>query len=124
MTSKNTWKLALLIPTLCLLSSCNGGKKVVDLQLRYLPTNRVPAQVSDVQSQEQVAEAATAIGQSLQELSAVQRTVHPPQKLRKPFNPQAIGMSKRASVSWTGPVAPLLKKITQTTHSKLLFIFL
>ncbi len=115
-TCKNTWKLAFLIPAICLLSSCSGGKKVVDLQLRYLPTNRVPAQVTDVQSQEQVAEAATAIGQSLQELSAVQMTVHPPQQLRKPYDPHAIGMDKMASIDWTGPVQPVLKKIAQATN--------
>lgn len=122
MTSKHTWKLALLISAIGLLASCDGGKKVVNLQLRYLPTNRVPSQVSDVQSQEQVAEAATAIGQSLQELSAVQMTVHPPQKLSKPYDPHAIGMDKMASIDWTGPVQPVLKKIAQATHYRLRII--
>jgi len=94
-------------------------KKIVDLNLKYLPANVVPAQITDEQSQEQIAEAATAVGRSLQELSAVQMTVHPPQKLRRPFNPQAIGMSKLASISWTGPVKPLLAKIAQATNYKL-----
>lgn len=116
---KNTWKLALLIPAFFLLASCSDGKKVVDLNLKYLPANRVPAQITDQQAQEQIAEAATAVGQSLQELSAVQMTVHPPKKLQKPFNPQAIGMDKLASVSWTGPVKPLLVKIAQATHYNL-----
>jgi len=92
---------------------------VVDLNLKYLPTDRVPANVTDKQSQEQIAEAATAVGQSLQELSAVQMTVHPPKKLQKPFNPQAVGMSKIASISWTGPVQPVLKKIAQATRYRL-----
>ncbi|GEM_PF-292644 len=116
---KSTWILALLIPATLFLSSCDGGKKVVDLQLRYLPTNRVPAHITDEQAQEQVAEAATAIGQSLQELSAVQMTVHPPQRLNKPFDPHAIGMDKMASIDWTGPVQPVLKKIAQATNYKL-----
>lgn len=118
-TRKNTRKLALLIPATLLLSSCDSGKKVVDLQLRYLPTNRVPAHITDTQSQEQVAEAATAIGQSLQELAAVQMTVHPPQKLKQPFDPHAIGMDKMASIDWTGPVQPVLKKIAQATNYQL-----
>ena len=116
---KNTWKFALLIPTLFLLASCSSGKKIVDLNLKYLPANEVPAQIADEQAQAQLAEAATAVGQSLQELSAVQMTVHPPQKLQKPFNPQAIGMDKLASISWTGPVKPLLVKIAQATNYKL-----
>jgi defect-in-organelle-trafficking protein DotD len=116
MVKKDTWKLALLLPIFCLLVSCSNGKKVVDLKLKYLPVNEVPARTTDEQAQEQLAEAATAVGKSLQELSAVQMTVHPPKRLPKPYNPKAIGMGKRASVSWTGPVRPLLRKIAQATH--------
>jgi defect-in-organelle-trafficking protein DotD len=119
MASKNTWKLALLIPSILLLTSCDGGKKIVDLHLKYLPTDRVPAQVTDEQAQAQVAEAAVAIGQSLQELSAVQMTVHPPTKLKKPFDPHAVGMDKMASIDWTGPVEPVLRKIAAATNYKL-----
>ncbi|MCX7126083.1 MAG: type IVB secretion system lipoprotein DotD [Gammaproteobacteria bacterium] len=115
----NTWKLTLLLPILFLLSSCDSGKKVVDLDLRYLPAHTVPVETTDRQAQEQIAEAATAVGQSLQELSAVQMTVHPPQKLQKPFNPRVIGMNKLASISWTGPVKPLLRKIAEATNYQL-----
>lgn len=114
--NKLIWKIALLLPIIFLTVSCSSGKKIVDLNLRYLPTNEVPAQIIDEQSQAQIAEAATAIGHSLQELAAVQMTVHPPQNLQKPFNPQAIGMDKLASINWTGPVQPVLKKIAQATH--------
>lgn len=113
---KYTWKFAILIPLFIFLTSCSDGKKVVDLHLKYVPGNEVPAQITDEQAQAQLAEAATAVGQSLQELSAVQMTVHPPKKLQKPFNPQTIGMGKLASVSWTGPVKPLLLKIAQATN--------
>lgn len=116
---KMTWKLALLLPAICLITSCTSGKKIVDLHLKYVPANTVPADTTDQQSQEQLAEAATAVGQSLQELSAVQMTVHPPQKLRKPFDPQAIGMDKLASINWTGPVQPILKQIARSTHYQL-----
>ncbi|OGT48796.1 MAG: hypothetical protein A3E82_08270 [Gammaproteobacteria bacterium RIFCSPHIGHO2_12_FULL_38_11] len=117
--NKNTWKLILLPSLLFLLTSCSSGKKIVDLNLQYLPAHSVPVETTNQEAQAQIAEAATAVGQSLQELSAVQMTVHPPQKLQKPFNPKAIGMSKLASVSWTGPVKPLLKKIAQATNYKL-----
>lgn len=120
--NKNTWKLALAIPAAILLSSCSSDKKIVDLQLSYLPADRVPVHITDEQAQAQVAEAATAIGQSLQELSAVQMTVHPPQKLQKPFDPHAVGMDKMASIDWTGPVQPVLKKIAQATNYQLRII--
>lgn len=65
------------------------------------------------------AEASIAVGKSLQELSAVQMTVHPPKHLRRPFNPQTLGMAKTASIDWNGPVQPVLKKIAQATHYRL-----
>lgn len=116
---KHTWKIALLFPLFIFLTSCSSGKKVVDLHLKYLPVNEVPAQITDEQAQAEIAEASIAVGHSLQELSAVQMTVHPPKKLQKPFNPKAIGMGKLASVSWTGPVKPLLMKIAQATNYQL-----
>jgi len=116
MMKKNTWKFALLLPAFVLLTSCSSDKKIVDLNLRYLSANTVPAETTDQQAQAQIAEASIAVGHSLQELSAVQMTVHPPKHLRRPFNPQTIGMSKTASINWTGPVQPVLKKIAQATH--------
>ena len=113
------WKFILFVPALFLLASCSDNKKVVDLNLKYVPVDRVPAQTTDEQSQAQIAEAATAVGQSLQELSAVQMTVHPPTKLKQPFNPQVIGMDKMASINWTGPAEPLLKEIARATHYRL-----
>src|SRR3989338_8269543 len=118
MMKKMTWKFSLLLAIL-LLAGCSGGKKIVDLHLKYIPAHVVPAETTDQQSQEQIAEAATAVGQSLQELSAVQMTVHPPQQLQKPFDPRAVGMDKLASINWTGPVQPILKKIAQATNYKL-----
>lgn len=119
--ARNFARFIPLISAVLLLCNCSD-KKIVDLNLKYLPTDRVPAQITDEQSQEQIAEAATAVGQSMQELSAVQMTVHPPKKLSKPFNPQAIGMDKIASVSWTGPVTPLLRQIATATNYHLRII--
>lgn len=116
---KYTWKIALLFLLFIFLTSCSSGKKVVDLHLKYLPVNEVPAQITDEQAQAEIAEASITVGHSLQELSAVQMTVHPPKKLQKPFNPKTIGMGKLASVSWTGPVKPLLVKIAQATNYQL-----
>lgn len=112
------WKPILLLFIFFFLASCSS-KRQVDLKLRYIPADAVPAQITDDEAQAQVAVAATAVGHSLQELSAVQMTVHPPKKLQKPFNPQTIGMGKRASISWTGPVEPVLRKIAQATHYRL-----
>lgn len=111
---KNTWKFLLLL-SFCFLTSCSSGKRIVDLNLKYISADSTPVGITDKEAQAQVAEAATAVGQSLQELSAVQMTTHPPKSLQKPFDPNTIGMGKMASISWTGPVEPLLSQIAKAT---------
>lgn len=112
-------KLLLLLPALFFLASCSSDKKIVDLNVNYIPTDRVPAHTTDDQAQAQIAEAATAIGHSLQELSAVQMTVHPPTAMQKPYDPRVIGMDKMASLNWTGPVEPVLRNIAESTNYQL-----
>lgn len=118
MMKKNLLKLLIFLSIFILLASCSS-KKTVDLNLKYITTDSVPVQSDDKPAQAQVAEAATAVGQSLQELSAMQMALHPQTKLGNPVNPNAIGMGKLASVAWTGPVKPLLKKIAQATGYQL-----
>ena len=111
-----TRKLFFLFAVVVLLSGCGSSKKIVDLNLNYLPADYTPAKTTDNQAQAQIAEAATAVGQSLQQLSAVQMTVNPPKELNKPFSPDTPGMGKLASVSWTGPAEQLLKQIAKAAH--------
>lgn len=111
--------IIILFPALFFLASCSSDKKIVDLNVNYIPTNQVPAHVTDAQAQAQIAEAATEIGHSMQELSAVQMTVHPPTPIGKRYDPRVIGMNKMASFDWTGPVEPALKSIAQATNYKL-----
>jgi len=111
--------LIVLFPALFFLASCSSNKKTVDLDVAYIPTDRVPAHITDDEAQAQIAEAATSIGHSLQELSAVQMTVHPPKSLNKPYNPRVIGMDKLASLNWTGPVEPALQSIAKATNYRL-----
>ncbi len=115
---KNLLKLVIFAPIFILLASCSD-KKMVDLRLKYVTADSTPAQTDDRPAQAQIAEAATTVGQSLQELSAMQMALHPQTKLGNPVNPNAIGMGKIASVNWTGPVKPLLLKIAQATGYQL-----
>lgn len=119
MIKKNTIQMYLLLPLLALLASCSNGTKIVDLNLKYLAANTTPTYTSDQQAQAQIAEAATAVGHSLQDLSALELARHPHTKLQEPFDANAIGMGRLASVSWTGPVMPLLKQIAKAAHYQL-----
>ena len=50
------------------LTGCSSdSKKVVDLNLSYMTDNSAPAQTNDAKAQQQIAEAASSINQSLSE---------------------------------------------------------
>ena len=94
-----------------LLSGCSDSKKVVDLNLKYITTDSAPINSSDSNAQAQLSEAATSVGHSMQELSAIQLATHPGVQMASPINPQLIGMGKVASLNWTGPVEGVVKQI-------------
>lgn len=117
--NKQLIKFLISVPFVALLTSCSSDKKIVDLNLKYVSDQSLPTASVDTDAQAQVAIAATAVGHSLQQLSAMQMAAKPGTKLKKPFNDTAIGMGQLASVSWSGPAEPLLQKIAQATKYQL-----
>lgn len=99
------------------LSGCET--KPATLNLNYVTTHSAPAPTTDAQSQQQIAMAAVSVSQSLQELAAIQQAVHPHAPIAKPMNPKQVKMDQLASLNWTGPIEPLLKKIAKVTHYQL-----
>jgi defect-in-organelle-trafficking protein DotD len=65
-----------------------------------------------------LAEAAASVSKSLEDLAAVEKAVHPNAPLPPPPNPASIGMGRLASVNWTGPIEPLIRKIAAITGYK------
>ncbi len=112
-------KLLISLPLMAMLASCSSGKKIVDLNLKYVAAKDTPSAVTNGAAQAQIAEAATAVGHSLQQLSALELATHPGKKIQKPLNARMTGMGHLASVNWTGPVEPLLKKIAQATNYRI-----
>jgi defect in organelle trafficking protein DotD len=68
---------------------------------------------------ENLREAASQVTTSLNHLAALEQARTPKTKLSQPLNAKKIGMNQLASVDWTGPVEPLLKKLAFATHYKL-----
>jgi len=66
-----------------------------------------------------LAEAAASVSHSLEQLAEIEVAVHPSAELPPPPNPARIGMERLASVDWTGPVEPLVRKIAKASHYKL-----
>ena len=105
-------KLVILAPLALALAGCaSDSKKIVDLNLQYVPSSAVTAGNNDPAAQAQLAQAASSVSGSLQKLDAVQLAAHPNAKMAKPLNARAIGMSQVTSVDWNGPVEPILNKI-------------
>lgn len=106
-------KYLLLFPVAALFIGCTTHKELV---YSYITTDSAPVQVGDINSQSQLAEAASSVGHSLQQISAIQKATHPGVKIAQPLNPDAIGMAQLTSLDWTGPIEPLVRKIAATSH--------
>ena len=64
-------------------------------------------------------EAGKSVSRSLSRLAAIESASIPSSQIPTPPNPESLGMTAKASVNWTGPVAPLLEKITKISGYKL-----
>lgn len=103
MHAKNLSLIALVI----LLTACTSPQP--PLPARGINDPNQAAQIK-------LAEAAASVSQSLNQLAALEKAVHPTAKIPAPPDPASIGMAKLASVNWTGPVEPLIRKIAAATH--------
>lgn len=63
--------------------------------------------------------AAESVSKSLAELAEIERATHPQAVLPSPMDPKMIGMDQLASIDWSGPIAPLMKKIAEISGYKL-----
>lgn len=66
-----------------------------------------------------LSETATSISRSLAELAEIERATHPQAILTSPVDPDMIGMGQLASIDWSGPIGPLVKKIAEASKYKL-----
>ena len=111
--------IPIIVAAAALTGCANESAKQVNLNLRYITADSAPVSASDTNAQAQVAEAATSVGHSLQQLSAIQMATHKGVKLGKPYNARAIGMAKQASLNWNGPVRPAVQKIASASGYRL-----
>lgn len=98
----------LIFGLMAVITGCSQPKE--NINYTYVATPRVPAETDRGDAQVQIAEASTAIGSSLEELSAIQLATNPRASL-PPLNPAALGMTEVVSVNWNGPAEALLDKI-------------
>ncbi len=103
----------ILITGALLLAGCAQTPKQ-EVNLHYVASNKAPAEMNNQDAQLQIAEAASSVGKSLQQLSAMQMAATP--KVEVPdIDPKTTGMTQVASLDWYGPVLPLLEQIAKAT---------
>lgn len=103
-----------------LLSGCAETVKN-EVNLHYIPTNKAPAELNNQDAQIQIAEAASSVGKSLQQLSAMEMSKNPQPQLPE-IDAQTTGMTQITSLDWYGPVLPLLEQIAKATGYKVLVL--
>lgn len=69
-----------------------------------------------------LAEAASSVSHSLQDLSAIEQAANPQAVLNQPLDPNSYGMGNLASIDWSGPLEPIVARIAKATDYKLRII--
>ena len=82
------------------------------------PMDIVPSDKAEIQ----LAEAATSVSHSLDELARIQAVATPPAKGAKLPDPASYGLEQRVSIDWAGPITPVLSNIATAGHYKLRII--
>jgi outer membrane murein-binding lipoprotein Lpp len=108
MKNKKFLLFPVLLASVSLAGCASTVKPQVNLNLRYVTANSVPA-TGDRAAQAQIAQAAGSVDKSLAQLSAIQVATHPGTKMNSPTT--AAGMGRRVSLNWNGPVEPLLQQV-------------
>jgi len=70
-------------------------------------------------AENQLAEAAVSIQNSLYELAKIQKAVYPAVRLPDLPDANKIGMGHLASIDWTGPIEPLVRNVAKNTYYKI-----
>lgn len=107
---------SLMIPLL-LLSACSSQPNPQRIVNRVVIVK--PGEFSTQQSETNLVESARAITHSLDQLAQIEKALHHDVQIAPPPNPASIGMANRATVDWTGPAEPLLRKIAFSSGYRL-----
>lgn len=82
------------------------------------PCTPTPCNGSDNASV-QLAEAATSISQSLTDLTAIEKTEAPPVNNKSMPFPMSYDMDQMVAMDWSGPIEPLLQRISYMSNYNL-----
>lgn len=84
--------------------------------LKYVTADSAPVQAVDKNAQAEIAQAASSVSNSLQNLDAMVIATHKHVNMPVPVNATAVDMAQIVSITWHGPVQPLLKQIAKASN--------
>lgn len=85
---------------------------LVSCASNHAPSARPSSDPSNVT----LAEAATSVSNSLENLAATEQAAFHPIANQSMPDPSTYGMGGRASIDWSGPIEPLIQQVAQTAY--------
>ena len=75
-----------------------------------------PTDSGSLNAHTKISEAAVASSDAFIQLAEIEKATHPRSKLGPPPDPDCIGLGALASVDWTGPIEPLVRRLAAAGH--------
>lgn len=104
-------KLSILASALVLAGCASDSKRQVDLNLHYVGADSAMATSSDSAAQAQVANAATSVSGSLDQLAAMEQAKNRGRYSAPAPQKASGGLAVRTSVDWNGPADSILRRL-------------
>ncbi len=79
------------------------------------PPNNNPSDDASIK----LAEAASSVSDSMQQMARVEKVITPPNKDNTLTIPNAYNLQARASVDWSGPIAELTERVANAAHYRI-----
>lgn len=111
-------QITLLLAAYLFIAGC-ANPKTPHVTFSFVGNGTTPGPAVDPYAQTQLAEASSAVNQSLQQLATIEQAAHPHIPMPPPLNANRIGMAQTASLDWNGPIQPLLQKLADVSHYQL-----
>lgn len=92
------------------LTSCSSNRATSSARQASDPSNTT------------LAEAATSVSNSLENLAVTEQAAFHPIGTQSMPDPSTYGMGGRASIDWSGPIEPLIQQIAQTAYYRVKII--
>lgn len=115
-------KLLILLPVLLTIVGCSDSKRLIQLNLKYIPTNAIPQETLSQATQQNISDSSSSIDQSLNTLSKMKVAENPVGRFQPPQNARKMHLKRRMSINWNGPMMSIIDRIADMCHYQVLVL--